>query len=291
LENGRQIGGDFFIDCSGFHAFLIEKTLGVSLEDWSDHLPCDRSVSVRSEADERLPPYTVAKARKAGWSWRIPLRNGTGHGYVYSSRFCSDAEAKATLLKSLGTARVGESRVIPFVAGRRRMMWQRNCLALGLAAGFVEPLESTSLHLIARGMEFFLRYFPDTDCNPALVREYNRRMAADYEEIRDFILLHYCTSQRTDTPFWRHCQNLPLPDSLQERIELFRARGILRDSVDPLFRHTSWQAVFEGMGIRPARYAPRTDTLDVPGLQAALQRTRSAIVTLVKTQPSHEEML
>ena len=197
LSDGREIYGDFFIDCTGFKALLIEKVLGVGFEDWSNYLPCDHAVVVKTAAQEKRPPYTTATARKAGWSWKIPLRNSTGHGYVYSSKFCSDAEAKSTLLRNLDGPRINDPRVISFATGRRKNMWEKNCLSLGLSSGFVEPLESTSIHLIARGMDFFLRFFPDRDCDSSLMKEYNCRMASDFEEVRDFIVLHYCTVQCT----------------------------------------------------------------------------------------------
>ena len=291
LADGSKIQGDFFIDCSGFNALLIEKALGVGLEDWSHYLPCDSAIVVKTQVAGSRLPYTTATARKAGWSWRIPLRNGTGHGYVYASRFCSHAEAKSTLLKHLDAPRISEPRQLSFRTGRRQSFWQANCLALGLAGGFVEPLESTAIHLIARGMDFFLRLFPDADCEPSLSREYNRRMAADYEEVRDFILLHYCTSEREDSEFWRHCKQLQLPDSLRERIALFKGHGILRDANDELFRAASWQSVFEGMGIRPHKYSPSVDNLDYRQISETLQLARAAIFNMVKNLPAHDEYL
>src|SRR5690606_28121172 len=215
--------------------------------------------AVKTERSGATPLYTTATARQAGWSWRIPLQDRVGHGYVYSSRFCTDADARSRLLRSLDVPMIDEPRLIPFRTGRRGEIWKHNCLSLGLASGFVEPLESTAIHLIARGVDFFLRYFPDQDCDTGLVKEYNRRMMADYEEVRDFIVLHYSATKRQDTDFWRWCQNLVLPDSLQERIELFKGHGALRDGVDELFRSSSWQSVFEGMGIRPNKYCPRVD--------------------------------
>jgi tryptophan halogenase len=229
LENGQEIHADFFIDCTGFKAVLIGKTLGVDSHDWSSYLPCDRAVACKTENKGALLPYTRATAQAAGWSWRIPLKHRVGNGYVYSSQFATDAVAKSTLLRSLDSACIEEPRVIPYTTGHRKQFWKSNCLALGLSSGFIEPLEATSIHLIARGMDFFLRYFPDRDCDPALIREYNRRMIADFEEVRDFIVLHYSTTQRDDTPFWQHCRNLPLPDTLRERIELFKAHGSMRD--------------------------------------------------------------
>lgn len=291
LTDGREIHGDFFIDCTGFKALLIEKTLGVEFEDWSPYLPCDRAIVVKTAAQVKRLPYTTATARKSGWGWQIPLRNSTGHGYVYSSKFCSDAEAKSTLLKNLDTPRINDPRVISFITGRRKKMWEKNCLSLGLASGFVEPLESTSIHLIARGMDFFLRFFPDRDCDSSLIKEYNRRMSADFEEVRDFIILHYCATQRSDSEFWRWCKNMALPESLQDRIALFKGHGIVREGTDELFRAASWQSVFEGMGIRPTKYSPRVDNIDYQEISNTLKTARQAIQSMVKTLPSHDDFL
>lgn len=291
LEDGRTIEGDFFIDCTGFKGLLIEQALGSEWLDWSEYLPCDRAIAVKTEHAERIHPYTRATAEAAGWIWRIPLQHRVGQGYVYSSRFCSDSAAKGVLIRRLDGALAEEPKLIRFRTGHRREMWRRNCLSLGLAAGFVEPLEATAIHLIARGLEFFLRYFPDRSCDEALIREYNRRMNADFAEIRDFVQLHYCASERDDSPFWLECANLPLSDSLRERIELFKAQGIVREGVDELFRATSWQSVFEGMGIRPKRYCPRVDSLDYEHIKTTLDTARSAIQGMVSHLPSHEEFL
>ncbi len=291
LDNGDIISGDFFIDCSGFKSLLIGQHLQTPFEDWSSLLPCDKVVVVKTEKAEETPPYTIAKAQKSGWSWRIPLQHSIGHGYVYASQFSTDADAKSLLMKQLDQKRINDPQVISFTCGRRSKLWHHNCLALGLSAGFVEPLESTAIHLIARGMELFLRYFPDQDCDVSLQREYNRRMLNDYEEVRDFVLLHYCTSQRTDSAFWRAIKTISLPDSLRERIELFSAQGKLREGTEELFRSTSWQSVFEGMGIRPRKYSPLVDNLDSEQLRQALDTTRSAILNMVKTLPTHNEYL
>jgi tryptophan halogenase len=291
LEDGGEIRGDFFIDCTGFKGLLIGEALGVEFVDWSNYLPCDRAVAVKTESHGPLLPYTRATAQSAGWSWRIPLQHRVGEGYVYSSRFCSDAAATSTLMRSLESACLEEPRVIPFMTGHRRQVWKHNCLSLGLASGFVEPLEATAIHLIARGMDFFLRYFPDRNCEPAVAREYNRRMVADYEEVRDFIVLHYCASTRDDSPFWRWCRNMPLPDSLQERIELFRAHGALREGVDELFRNSSWQSVFEGMGIRPGEYCPRVENVDYAQIAATMKTAKAAIHGMVTHLPTHEAFL
>lgn len=291
LEDGRQIHGDFFIDCTGQRGVLIGKALGVEWVDWSQYLLCDRAIAVRTESQGPLLPYTRATAQKAGWMWRIPLQHRTGHGYVFSSRFCSEAEARATLLRNVASECLDEPRVIPFATGHRREFWKHNCLSVGLAGGFIEPLEATAIHLIARGLDFFLRYLPTRECAPALIREYNRRMVADYEEVRDFIVLHYSATNRDDSPFWQACRQVPLPDSLQERIELFQSQGAMRETVDPLFRATSWQSVFEGMGIRPRAYSPRVDNLDYARIEATLRTARSAIAGMVEHLPTHEQFL
>lgn len=291
LRDGREVEADFFIDCSGFRALLIEKTLGVGYDDWSKYLPCDRAIAVQTENRGDTVPYTRATARDAGWTWRIPLQHRTGNGYVYSSQYCSDEEARATLLRVIDGDMITEPRVIPFKTGVRKEIWKNNCLSLGLASGFIEPLESTAIHLVARGVDFFLRFFPDRQLMPALINEYNRRMTLDYEEIRDFIVLHYCTTEREDTPFWRWCKNMELPQSLHERIELFKSHGILRDGVDELFHSASWQSVFEGMGIRPKNYCPRIENLNFDAVQAAMTQAVNAIEDVVKKLPTHDEFL
>ncbi len=291
LSDGRSMAADFFIDCTGFRALLIGQNLAVDYEDWSNFLPCDRAVAVKTSAVSPIPPYTRSTAGKAGWLWNIPLQQRVGQGYVYSSAFCSDQEARSTLLRTAEGKILDEPRLIPFVSGRRREMWRFNCLALGLSAGFVEPLEATAIHLIARGMDFFLRYFPDRDCETALVREYNRRIAADFEEVRDFIVLHYCATGREDTPFWRWCRNMTLPDSLLERIELFQGHGAMREGTDELFRSSSWQSVFEGMGIHPRKHCPRVDNLELEQITSVLGMARQAIRGMVGNLPTHEEFL
>jgi tryptophan halogenase len=291
LADGRTIAGDFFIDCTGFKALLIGKTLGVESVDWSHYLPCDRAVVCKTANKGELAPYTRATAQPAGWSWRIPLQQRTGNGYVYASRFATDAAARAQLLRVIDAPCIEEPRVIPYSTGHRREFWKHNVLSLGLASGFIEPLEATSIHLIARGMDFFLRYFPDKDCDAALVREYNRRMVADFEEVRDFIVLHYAATARDDTPFWQWCRNIPQPDSLRERIELFRAHGAMREGVDELFRASSWQSVFEGMGIRPASHNPRVENLDYATIEQTLKNAKAAIAGMVEHLPTHEQFL
>ena len=294
LEDGTTLSSDFFIDCTGFRGVLIEQALGTEWTDWSEYLPCvtARSLS-RPNAPNNSIPYTRATAQPSGWSWRIPLRHLLGQGYVYSSRFSTDAAAKATLMRNLDGAPVTEPKLIAFRTGcHRKEIWRGNCLSLGpcrrlhrAVGSYCDPLD--------RSWTFglFPRYFPDRACDPALVREYNRRMSADLEEIRDFVVLHYCATVRDDSPFWQWCAQMPLPDSLQERIELFRAQGIVREGLDELFRASSWQAIFEGMGIRPKRYSPRLDNVDYAEIATTLKTARAAIQGMVSHLPTHEEFL
>lgn len=291
LKSGEQVDGDFFIDCTGFYSLLIEKTLGVGFEDWRNFLPCNRAIAVQTENTGEALPYTISTAREAGWTWRIPLQHRTGNGYVYSSDHCSDEEARARLLECVDGELITEPMVIPFKTGLRESFWRKNCVSVGLSGGFIEPLEATAIHLVVRGMDFFLRFFPDQGCEPALINEYNRRMRMDYEEIRDFVVLHYCVTEREDTPFWKHCKTMAIPDSLRERIELFKAHGTLREGVDELFRSPSWQSVFEGMGIRPEKYSPRIDNLDYKLIEDTLKEARQSIAGMVDTLPTHDQFI
>lgn len=291
LKSGKKIDGDFFIDCTGFYALLCEKTLGVAYEDWTKFLPCDKAVAVQTENTGEALPYTISTAREAGWSWRIPLQHRTGNGYVYSSEHLSDDEATEKLLSFVDGKPITQPMVIPFRAGIRETIWKKNCLSVGLSSGFIEPLEATALHLVIRGVDFFLRFYPDQDCEQALIDEYNRRMRMDYEEIRDFIVLHYCTTQREDTPFWKRCKNMEIPESLAEKIELFRAHGALREGVDELFRPASWQSVLEGMGIRPEKYCARIDNIDYHLIEDTLKEADESISGMVQKLPSHDQFL
>jgi len=291
LNDGREVTADFFIDCSGFRALLIEKALGVRYEDWSEWLFCDRAIAAQTRNVGPPRPYTLAEAQDYGWRWRIPLQHRTGNGHVFCSEFLSDDEATRILLDKVEGEVVAGPMVVPFKTGVRDKIWHRNVLSLGLASGFIEPLESTAIHLVYRGMDFFFRYLPDRNCDPRLAAEYNRRMAADYTEIRDFIVLHYCTTQRDDTPFWRKCRDMKLPDSLHERIELFRVNGVLREGMDELFRAVSWHSVLEGMGIRPPTYHPLVDRIDEAWLYEGMEKVRAQLGQVVATLPTHQEFI
>ncbi|PZR34143.1 tryptophan halogenase family protein [Caulobacter segnis] len=291
IKDGREIEGDLFIDCTGFRSLLIGKTLETPFEDWSDMLLCDRAVVVQTENVGAPHPYTLSKAEAGGWRWRIPLQHRAGNGYVFSSRHISDDEARATLLGGLEGRALMEPMFIPFKTGVRQRLWEKNVVAVGLSGGFIEPLESTALHLIYRGVDFLLRFFPDRDFDPALRAEYNRRMVADYEEIRDFIVLHYCKTQRDDTPFWRAVREAPIPDSLKERMALFERSGVLREGVDDMFRNPSWQSVMEGMGVRPQRYQQLVDTIPYEVISQTLDQSAPMLAAQVAGLPSHGEFL
>ncbi len=291
LQDGRTVAGDFFLDCSGFAGLLIEKALGAGFEDWSHWLPCDRAVAVPSAPVHPIVPYTVAQARDHGWTWRIPLQSRLGNGYVWSSRFGDEAEVTRTLLSSLDSKPLAEPRHLRFVAGRRTEPWTRNCLSLGLASGFLEPLESTSIHLIFANLFRFFDHLPHGREAEPLRRAYNARCTREIEEIRDFLILHYATSPRRDTAFWRHVTGMALPDSLMARMEAFKSQGkILADYYD-LFKPVSWISVYTGMGVEPVRPDPLVELLPRQFSQQVLSGVVQAVRQTALAQPTHEAAL
>ena len=286
LESGESITADLFVDCSGFRGLLIEEALETGYQDWSQWLPCDRAVVVHSEPGEEPDPYTLVTARDAGWQWRIPLQHRNGNGYVYSGAFGSRDSAEATLLASLGGRALGTPMELRFTPGRRRKAWSRNVVALGLAAGFLEPLEATGIHLIQRGIAMLLKFFPDRDFATADVDRYNRMLESEFSRVRDFLLMHYTQTERSGA-FWDHCRSMPLTDSLLEKIDLFRSHGrILREDTE-LFPVTSWLSVMVGQNIIPRRYDPLVDSLDPQKIQSRLEELRTGIKGCVETMPSH----
>ncbi|WP_197085546.1 tryptophan halogenase family protein [Cellvibrio sp. pealriver] len=291
LANGENISADFFIDCSGFKGLLIEENLQVGYEDWSEYLPCNRAVAVQTENIHEPAPFTIATARAAGWTWKIPLQHRTGNGYVFASDYCSDDEATQTLLNAVEGRLVNEPRIISFVTGKRKKIWHNNCLALGLASGFLEPLESTAIHLVYRTLVHFIRNYPERDFPAALEQECNAQIDQDYMEVRDFIILHYCTSQRDDTAFWRWCQNMPVPGTLRDKINRFRLRGQLERNSENLFGVDSWLSILEGMHIRPEKYHPLVDALDSEKLSRSLMQGKQAIYDAVTRLPSHGDFI
>ena len=291
MDDGERIPGDLFIDCSGFRGLLIEQALHTGYDDWSALLPCNRAVAVASERTEPLVPATISTAREAGWQWRIPLQHRTGNGHVYCSGFVSDDEAANTLMAGLDGKPLGEPRVIAFTTGRRKKSWNGNCVALGLAAGFMEPLEAPSILLIQTGIARLIDFFPDKSFDPVLIAEYNARTAQEYERIRDFLVLHYCATQRDDTPFWRHCKAMAIPDSLTERIALFRARGHVKVEPGDSFAEPAWLAILLGQDILPRRYDPIIDGMEVDAMRRGMAERRLAIRAAAEAMPMMSDFL
>ena len=291
LDNGEIVEGDFFIDCSGFRGLLIEGALNTGYENWQHWLPCDRALAVASAPGGPMRPYTQASARTAGWQWRIPLRHRVGNGHVYCSRFISDDEAASQLLANLETEALGDPRPLRFVTGMRALAWNRNCLALGLAAGFMEPLESTSIHLVQSGINRLLAMFPDRHCEQQLVDEYNRQTRFEYERVRDFLILHYKATERTDTPFWQQCGAMDIPPALARRIELFRRTGMIFREADELFTETGWVQVLLGQRIEPERHHPLADALTAEQLDGFLADIRTLVGRAKNTLPPHHEFV
>ncbi|MBI1402632.1 MAG: tryptophan halogenase [Porphyrobacter sp.] len=291
LAGGREVAGDFFIDCTGFRALLLGEALGTGYEDWSKWLPCDRALAVPSERLPVLVPYTRATAKSAGWQWRIPLQHRTGNGHVYSSGFTSDEAAADTLLEGLDTKALGDPRPIRFTTGRRAAFWAHNCVGIGLSSGFLEPLESTSIHLIQSHVSRLIQLFPQGGDAAAMRGEYNRRCAAEFAQIRDFLILHYHRTDREDSAFWRYCKHMEVPDSLTHKLELFAAAGRVGRDVDDLFRDASWVQVMLGQGIVPAGYDRMADQIGEDQLAAFLADLRRVIERSVAGLPRHEEYI
>jgi tryptophan 7-halogenase len=290
LEGGESIGADLFVDCSGFQGLLIEGALRTGYEDWSRWLPCDRAMIVHSERPAPPNPYTLVTARDAGWQWQIPLQHRDGNGYIYGGGFSGDDAAAALLTRNLSGRALSEPMALRFRPGRRKAAWSRNVVALGLAAGFLEPLEATSIHLIQRGIAMLLKFFPDRDFAAADTDRYNRMLEAEFARVRDFLLLHYSQTGRAG-PFWQHCRDMPLTATLREKIDLFRSHGrILREETE-LFPVLSWLSVMIGQNITPRRYDPLVDGLDAARIHTRLEELRAAVSDCVEAMPSHWDFI
>ncbi|WP_420470706.1 tryptophan halogenase family protein [Brevundimonas sp. FT23042] len=291
LEDGRRLEADLFIDCSGFRGLLIEGALKAGYEDWSRWLPCDRAIAIPTRAARPPDLYTTARAASAGWCWRIPLQHRVGNGYVYSSAFIEDDAALDELAAGLEGPAEAEPNRLRFVTGRRRAAWKGNVVALGLASGFLEPLESTSINLIQTGIGRLLELFPDRDFDPVLIAEYNRRTELEWIGVRDFIIAHYHLAARAEGALWAHCRETPPPDSLTERLSLFRARGEIDPTHHDSFREASWTSVLTGLDLWPQKVAPQVGGLDLEAVESQANRVSDLIARATATLPDRLEFL
>lgn len=289
LESGQIVDAELFVDCSGFRGLLIEGALKTGYIDWSHWLPCDRAYAVPSERGE-FTPYTRSTAHDAGWQWRIPLQHRTGNGHVFSSSFTTEERALDQLMKNLGAKALAEPRMLRFLTGRRNLFWNKNVVAIGLSSGFLEPLESTSIHLIQAGISKLLALFPNRDFDQLVIDEYNQIAINEIERIRDFIILHYRLTSRDDSDMWRYCGSMEIPDSLSEKIDHFRHHGRLITREADLFGHASWLAVHIGQGNIPEQIDPLVDyrTVDATGW---LEKLRTAMSAAAKQLPSHQDYI
>lgn len=291
LQDGQQIHGDLFVDCSGFRGLLIQQALGVGYDDWTHLLPCDRAVAVPSERFDKTVPYTRAIAHKAGWQWRIPLQHRNGNGLVYCSAHMSDDEAAHSLLNNLDSTPIGDPKVIHFKTGRRRKQWHKNVVTVGLASGFLEPLESTSIHLIQSAIVRLIHLFPHQGIDSAAVDEFNQQSELEYTQIRDFLVLHYHLTERDDSQFWRNMQSMDIPASLAHKMALFKQTGKLFRQQNDLFLESSWLQVMVGQGIEPNDYHPIANNLSEPQLLNMLKKMREVKQEPLTSLPSHDEFL
>jgi tryptophan halogenase len=291
LDDGQEVEADLFIDCSGFRGLLIEQALHTGYEDWTPWLPCDRAVAVPCASAGVLTPYTRSTARAAGWQWRIPLQHRIGNGYVYCSRYLSDDEAAATLMANLDGEALAEPRFLRFTTGRRKKFWNKNCIALGLASGFLEPLESTSIHLIQSGVTQLAAIFPDRSFDPLDIEEYNRLQLDEFDRVRDFVILHYKATSRDDSELWRQCRSMEVPEALKYRTELFQASGRVSFHDRDLFVEPNWLSVFIGQGIVPRRYDPLADRRSSDSVRDELSRLKGLIRQTADAMPAHAEFI
>lgn len=291
LANGAAVEAELFIDCSGFRGLLIEEALHTGYEDWSHWLPCNSAVAMQTENAEEPVPFTRSTAHKAGWLWRIPLQHRAGNGYVYCSDYISDQQATETLERHVTGRALTTPKVIKFTTGVRRLFWNKNCVALGLASGFLEPLESTSISLIQTGIDKLLNHFPDSDFRSELRDQANQLNLLEYARLRDFLILHYKSSKRQDSPFWLDVQSMSIPDMLANKVERFKADGSLLSYEQETFQDASWISMYNGFSIQPTSTKLSLATDQLEALQRMLDKMRNAISAGVEHAPSHYEFL
>ena len=293
MESGDVLKGDLFIDCSGFRGLLIEQALKTGYDDWSNYLPCNRAVALpclREDGSGPLP-YTRATAHSAGWQWQVPLQHRNGNGHVYCNEYMSDDEAHSILINNIAGKPGAEPNFLRFVTGRRKKFWNKNVVALGLASGFMEPLESTSLHLVNTGINKLIALLSLDGVTQAQEDAFNRLTGKEYARIRDFLILHYNSTTRDDSPFWNYCRNMPVPDSLTEKVELFRQNGQIFREDDELFTETSWAAVMMGQGIKMGGHNAMADAVREPNTRREIDEMEKSIQFVVQHMPSHGEYL
>jgi tryptophan halogenase len=291
LDSGEVIAGELFIDCSGFRGLLIEQTLKTGYDDWSSVLPCNRAVTVGSQKVADPIPYTKATAKKAGWQWRIPLQSRTGNGHVYCSDYLSDDEAAETLMAGLDSEAIGDPKLLRFTTGMRKKVWNKNVVAIGLSAGFMEPLESTSIHLIQTAIARLMTHFPDKHFNEADIRYFNQRTLLEYEQVRDFLVLHYCATERDDSDFWNYCRTMEIPETLSQRLDIYEENARLYRDDKELFGEVSWLAVMHGQGIEPKRYHPNANIMPEDELNKRMSDIRRTWSNCLATIPSHQQFI
>lgn len=291
LESENCIAGDLFIDCTGFRGLLIEQTLKTGYDDWSHYLPMDRAIAVQTTLSGDLPAYTRSIAGESGWQWRIPLQNRMGNGIVYCSRYMSEDEAHSQLLNSVSGERLTEPRVIKFLTGRRKKLWNKNCVALGLSSGFLEPLESTSIHLVMIGIIRLMKFFPFDGWTQSLENHFNNESIIELDRIRDFIVLHYKLTERNDSKFWRDRQNQEIPEFLAERMEAFRQNGLIYPADGDLFRVDSWLQVMLGQGLEPLSYHPIGHLVSRDQLKNSLKQLSNSVATHIESLPMHARFI
>jgi tryptophan 7-halogenase len=291
MESGERIEADLYIDCSGFRGLLIEEAMHTGYEHWNHWLPCDRAFAVPCERTGALSSYTRSTAKAAGWQWRIPLQHRVGNGYVYSSGFVSDSAAQEELMSSIEGKPLADPFKLQFASGRRKLFWNKNCVAIGLSSGFLEPLESTSIHFIQRGITMLLTLFPDRNFRNAEIERYNKLLGIEYERVRDFLVLHYSMTERDDSELWRYCRAVTKPDSLMERIDLFRSHGrILREDFE-LFPAQSWLFVMVGQNVMPESDDPLVNILDQKLVKDNLDNIRDVVRKCADAMPKHEDFI
>lgn len=291
LASGEQIAGDLFIDCSGFVSLLMGKALGEPFEDWSKWLPCDRAVAMPCRTRTAVTPYTSAIAMEAGWRWRIPLQHRTGNGYVFSSSFTAEEKAAEALVGAVEGEPIAEPRVLKFKAGRRTRSWVKNCVAVGLSGGFLEPLESTSIYLIQAAISALVELLPEKEITPSDRDEFNRIVDLEYDRVRDFLILHYHATERSDTDFWNYVRTMEIPDTLAEKLELFRRRGRVVKYREGVFLEASWIAVYLGQRVYPQGHDMRADVPSADALSRGMEQLRLEVLQAAEAMPDHLGMI